>query len=151
MYSKSGQYWMIYRGPGFLELSPPPPPVSSTGDTQEDWERNTCWRERERGAGAKSYDDQKAWSSINHSILSAKRAHNRIKYSNSEHKFWASVEYNLQDQSGLISELMPRTALRFIDQPDKQYPHWACAEKCAGLPRLNLARNNQLGQTRLDR
>ncbi len=77
------RYWMIYRGPYFLAvvymkwlLSHPPPPVpleSSTGDTQEDWERETtCWRERgdEGGGGAKSYDGEKVWSSINHSILS---------------------------------------------------------------------------------
>ncbi len=54
------KYWMIYRGPGFLAViwfgsSPNPfspfPSVNSTGDTQEDWERETsCWRER-RGAG----------------------------------------------------------------------------------------------------
>jgi hypothetical protein len=53
----SKQYWMIYRGPGFLSVvwfgsSPtlstllsPLPSVSSTGDTQEGWERvTTCWR-----------------------------------------------------------------------------------------------------------
>ncbi len=49
---------MIYRGPCFLAVicfgsSPNPfspfPSVSSTGDTQEDWERETsCWRERRR-------------------------------------------------------------------------------------------------------
>ncbi len=54
------EYWMIYRGPGFLavvwfdDLAPPLPPAppvlcpweSSSGDTQEDWERETtCWRE----------------------------------------------------------------------------------------------------------
>ncbi len=49
------EYWMIYRGPGFLAVvwfgssptsSPPPfPSVCSNGDT--DWERvTTCWRER---------------------------------------------------------------------------------------------------------
>ncbi len=38
--------WMIYRGPGFLAGSS----VSSTGDKQEDWERETtCWRELGRG------------------------------------------------------------------------------------------------------
>ncbi len=44
-----------------------------TGDTQEDWEREMiCWRERGMGGrGAESYDRKKAWSYINHSILSA--------------------------------------------------------------------------------
>ncbi len=62
------EYWLIYRGLGFhlLLLAPPPlPSVSSTGDTQEEWE----W-EGGRGRGVKSYDGKKAWSSINHSILS---------------------------------------------------------------------------------
>ncbi len=61
--SAAKEYWMIYRGPGFLAVkwfasSPAPPPpnslpsVSSTGDTQEDWERETtCWRERGGGGG----------------------------------------------------------------------------------------------------
>ncbi len=54
------EYWTIYRGPGFLAfvwfgstpnpLLPPLPSVSSTGDTQEDWEREaTCWRQRREG------------------------------------------------------------------------------------------------------
>ncbi len=47
-------YWMVNRGPSFLAvwlLAHPPSlsSVSSTGDTQEDWERETtCWRERGR-------------------------------------------------------------------------------------------------------
>ncbi len=58
------EYWMIYRGPGFLVDNlaprPPSPPFSRlsrkysmfTGDTQEGWERETpCWREREEGVG----------------------------------------------------------------------------------------------------
>ncbi len=125
----SRDYWMFYRGPGFLAIvylqkglycivhmpifwaclvwsrdrthrsksiewfadspsydlfgsSPSPtdplraplPSVSSTGDTQGDWERETTrWREGGGGDGreAKSYDDKKAWSSINHLILFA--------------------------------------------------------------------------------
>ncbi len=53
---RTREYWMIYRGPGFLAgvwfrssptPSPPLPSVSSTGDPEEDWEREkTCWRER---------------------------------------------------------------------------------------------------------
>ncbi len=43
------------------------PSVSSTGDTQEDWESDaTCWPER----GKEEPNQAKAWSSINHSILS---------------------------------------------------------------------------------
>jgi hypothetical protein len=78
---------MIYRGPDFLAVkcfgslpSPPPCPPStvskldSTGYAQEDVERETtCWRERGDDVGeegATSYDGEKAWSSINHSIVS---------------------------------------------------------------------------------
>ncbi len=44
---------MIYRGPGFLASLPPLPlSVSSTGNTHEDWERESAfWRERGRGWG----------------------------------------------------------------------------------------------------
>jgi hypothetical protein len=55
-----------------LAIPHPYPPlrkVSSTDDTQEDWERETT-RGRGRG-GEKSYDGKKASSSVNHSILSA--------------------------------------------------------------------------------
>ncbi len=58
------EYWMVYRRPGFLSaavwFAPPPslPPLfrlpseSSTGDTPEDWERETtCWRKRGVGGG----------------------------------------------------------------------------------------------------
>jgi hypothetical protein len=80
------EYWTIYRGPGFFNLinlmirqkvHPLPPSlqsVSSTGNTQEDWERETT-RKRKRdgkggGRGAQSSDRKKAWPSINHSIPS---------------------------------------------------------------------------------
>jgi hypothetical protein len=62
-----------------LWSSPLPPPLSSvswTGDTQGDWERDTAfWRERgvACGRGAKSYDGDKALSSINYSILSGEK------------------------------------------------------------------------------
>ncbi len=61
--SDTREYWRIYRGPGFLAvalfwllptLSPPSlPSVRSTGDTQEDLERETtCWRGRKgKGVG----------------------------------------------------------------------------------------------------
>ncbi len=77
------EYWMIYKGLCLLAIvwfgSPPHPltplpVVSLTGDTQEDCERETtCWRTREGGGGeegAKSYDAEKAWSSINRSTHS---------------------------------------------------------------------------------
>ncbi len=80
--SKSREYWMIYRWLGLLAivwwllphpLAPSLPSVSSTGDTQEDLERETtCWRER----GGR----EKAWSSINHSILSDLAIHLPQKY-----------------------------------------------------------------------
>ncbi len=54
------EYWMIYRCSVFLAVvwfnssptpsSPPLPSVSSTSDTQEDWERETTfWREKGGG------------------------------------------------------------------------------------------------------
>ncbi len=61
----------------WYDLAPPPPSpistVNSTGDTHEDLhvERDTtCCQEGGRGI-AKSYVGKKAWSSINHLILSA--------------------------------------------------------------------------------
>ncbi len=57
------------------DLVPPPPPsppcsvcISSTGEAQEDWEKRKLVNEEGRGGGgsAKSYDDEKAWSSINY-------------------------------------------------------------------------------------
>ncbi len=66
------EYWMIYRGAGFSRrLAPlqPSPSVRCTGDTQEDFERKTtCWRKRGRGR-SQITRREKAWSSINHSIL----------------------------------------------------------------------------------
>ncbi len=53
------------------DLAPPPPSLPSvrwTGNTQEDWERETtCWRKKRGeggGRGAKSYDGKKTSSSI---------------------------------------------------------------------------------------
>ncbi len=63
--------WLFYRGPGFLSViwfgSPP------TGDIQEEQEREATslgGGGEKGGGGAKSYDGDKAWSSINHSTLS---------------------------------------------------------------------------------
>jgi hypothetical protein len=75
------EYRTIYRGSGFLAVvccgsTPTLPsllPESSTGETQEDWERVAiCWREMGEGdgRGAATYEGKKAWPSINHSILS---------------------------------------------------------------------------------
>ncbi len=86
---ESSQYWMTYRRVGFLavirfcysySLYPPPLSVSTTGDTQEDWERETtCWRER--GWWGRSQiirQGETAWSSTNYSILSG-RNHCRLQ------------------------------------------------------------------------
>ncbi len=68
-FSRGRMIWLL------AQPSPPHPSVSSTGDTQEDWERETtCWRETGgrgwEGKVAKLYDRKKAWPSINYSILS---------------------------------------------------------------------------------
>ena len=78
------EYWINYRGPGSLAVvwfgsSPTPfspsfPPVSSTlqrltGRLRKRDNLLTSEGRRE-GEGAKSYDVEKAWSSINPSILS---------------------------------------------------------------------------------
>ncbi len=70
---------MIYRWPGFLavvrfSLSPTPPPLSrhqvvSVFSVFLCVAGRAYWRER-GGGGPESYNDEKAWSSINHSILS---------------------------------------------------------------------------------
>ncbi len=79
----SREYWMFDRWPGLLtvvyDLAPPShplPSVSPIGDTQEDCERElTRWRVWEGGGGvdggggAKSYNGEKAWSFISHSLL----------------------------------------------------------------------------------
>ncbi len=57
--------WLVEDQAFTIWLLPrPSPPVSSTGDTQEDWERETLADGRGDGLGAKSYDGEKAWSSI---------------------------------------------------------------------------------------
>ncbi len=66
----SRDFWMICRGPGFLAAvrfgssAALTPWVSSTGDTQEGWERETLADGIGIGVGSKSYDDDKSWSSI---------------------------------------------------------------------------------------
>jgi hypothetical protein len=63
---------MLYRAPGFL--APPPPILLSTiskfdrRQTERLIKRDNLLTES--GGGAKSYDGEKAWSSINLSILS---------------------------------------------------------------------------------
>ncbi len=63
------EYLMIYRGPGFLQsydLAPPPTP-SALFSRQQVVFAQSYWRERGRGGGgAKSYDREGAWSTINH-------------------------------------------------------------------------------------
>jgi hypothetical protein len=74
------EYLMIYRGPGLVAVAvfgssfPPLPSVSSSSDTQADRERETTCRPRggggEYGQGVKSYDGEKAFFSIKHSMHS---------------------------------------------------------------------------------
>ncbi len=81
------QNWMIYGGPGFLAVvwfgssptPPPPPSVSSTRKTGR-LRRTGRLRKSENllkgeggggGRGSESCDHEKAWSSINHAVLSA--------------------------------------------------------------------------------
>jgi hypothetical protein len=69
---------MIYRGPGFLAAPPPlhsPLPPSASCLSFSVFlcvaSRVYCdWRGEGGGGGAKSYDIEKAWPDINHSILS---------------------------------------------------------------------------------
>jgi hypothetical protein len=72
---------MFYRGPGFLAVvqydlahpQPPTPlPIAKKGCISFSVFPRVAGRAylREGGGGAKSYDDEKAWSSINHSIYS---------------------------------------------------------------------------------
>ncbi len=66
----------VHMEPDFLRCgsSPTLPSESSTGDTQEDRERETtCWTEKRKVEG-KEPDQTTAWSSINHSVLSVKGA-----------------------------------------------------------------------------
>ncbi len=77
-------YWMIYRGPGFIAVvrfcssltlvfSYPASKLSFFLSLAVcHWSLTAYWRYwRERGGvGAKSYDGEKAWSSLHHSILS---------------------------------------------------------------------------------
>jgi hypothetical protein len=86
---------MIYRGPGFLTacnflLFPPPSPVrkldrAHTGKLRKKYILLTKeWG----GQGTKSYDGEKAWSSINQSILPALY----IPLSLQVHEVWQRAE-----------------------------------------------------------
>ncbi len=76
--------WMIYRGPGFLVVlrcgsstnpsSPLPSEARPETHMKTEKERHLL-HGRVDGGGAKSNDGEKAWSSINHSILSASSDH----------------------------------------------------------------------------
>jgi hypothetical protein len=63
---------MIYRAPGFL--APPPPLLLSTISKLDRQQTGRLIKRdnllTEGGGGAKSYEGEKAWSSINHSVLS---------------------------------------------------------------------------------
>jgi hypothetical protein len=58
--------------PAYATFLPPSVHVSLTRDIQKDWERETgCWREGGVYWGEElNHTTEKAWSSINHSILS---------------------------------------------------------------------------------
>jgi hypothetical protein len=88
VYRYTGEYWMIYRGPGFLgavwfDSSPTPyPPLQSASCLSFPVilcvPNRAHWRERWVGGGgreAKSDDCEEVWPSINHSILSAVHCH----------------------------------------------------------------------------
>ncbi len=74
--------WMIYRGTALLEVlwfgssatpsHPPRPSLYSTGEAQEDWEKETtCWREGGEGVGEElNYTTQESLASINSPIFS---------------------------------------------------------------------------------
>ncbi len=69
------EYWMIYRGPGFLAVlfgsSPPPrPSLLSRSYISFAVFPSVASRDTDGRGGAISYDGEKAWFSINHSILS---------------------------------------------------------------------------------
>ncbi len=86
------------------DFAPPPPShpslPSSTGDTLEDWERETtCWQERGKvgGGGAKSYDGKKAWSlykSFNTLFCAPSTPHPCLNF----HIYWYDLhEYSSSD------------------------------------------------------
>jgi hypothetical protein len=80
---------------------PPLPSVSSTGNTLEDWETETAWWQERGwggGGGAKSYDGKKAWSSINHSILSFVPPPHTLPPCLNFHIYWYDLhEYSSSD------------------------------------------------------
>ncbi len=71
---------MIYRGPGSFDLAPrPPSPVSLSQSSCVSPVELTDGRVGEKGA--KAYDGEKAWTSINHSLLSVERDQREVKRS----------------------------------------------------------------------
>jgi hypothetical protein len=70
IYSEQGYIAVVLFG-SFPPPPPPPPSVSSTCDKQKERPvRQLLTGEvGEGGGGANSYDGEKAWASINHSIL----------------------------------------------------------------------------------
>ncbi len=72
-----GEYWRFIEAfSRSYDLAPLPLPlrsVSSTGHTQEDWERGTtCWRERGWGR-SQTYGGEKAWPSLEPDVMRSKR------------------------------------------------------------------------------
>jgi hypothetical protein len=78
------EYWMIHREPSFLAVVwfflPHPPPLPVSRQLLVSLSQSSCvsqaeltagkGREGGGGRGAESYDSEKAWPCINHSILS---------------------------------------------------------------------------------
>ncbi len=92
-YSRCREYWMIYRGPGFLAFvwfgsSPTPSPVSKLFLFRGiPVCRRSSLMTGEGGRGAKSYDRGKTWPSITLSTLSVPVLRFRIR--TGPHSFWS--------------------------------------------------------------
>jgi hypothetical protein len=114
------EYWTIYRGPRFLalvwfvsSLTPSLSPVSklSLFFSLHIWVAcRAYWWERGVGGGGgpKSYDSKKAWSSINHSILSACR-HTEHKWGH-VHQFLVRKKNNLAN----LTQQNPHRGVSFL-------------------------------------
>jgi hypothetical protein len=105
------EHWTIYREPGFLAVvwfgfSPTPfPLLSSQQDVSLSQSPCVLPVELSYGSGAKSYDREKAWPSINHSILSDYNY--RIVYSHSS-----------LDLAELIFTSLPQRVLKWFQHKE---------------------------------
>ncbi len=96
------EYWMIYRGPGFLAVVwfgsshnlPLLPSLKALTATHRKTEIERRLADRRRGWWeAESYDRKKDWSSINHSILSEGKEKDR------DRRQWMKVRWNVKEKS----------------------------------------------------